>query len=148
VDFTDPYVVTGGVILVRQDETGYRTLADLKGKKVGAGSGTTFEEVATRAGADVRTYKSVNQYVQDLQNKRLDAIINDRLTMGYLIKSNSLPIRISSDGLVSRDVIGMAVRKNNRDFVAAVNNALNDMKTDGTYKTVFVKWFGIEPAAF
>ena len=148
VDFTEPYVVTGGVIIVRNDESGYTTLADLKGKRVGAGSGTTFEEVAAGAGAVVTTYKSVNQYVQDLENRRLDAIINDRITMGYLIKSKSLPLKISSTDLVSRDVIGMAVKKNNPDFVAAVNKALNDMKTDGTYKTIYVKWFGVEPAAF
>jgi cystine transport system substrate-binding protein len=85
--------------------------------------------------------------VQDLENKRLDALINDRLTMGYLIKSRSLPLRISSNGLVSRDVIGMAVRKNNPDFVAAVNTTLDEMKRDGTYRTIYVKWFGIEPAA-
>jgi L-cystine transport system substrate-binding protein len=148
VDFTDPYVVTGGVIIVRNGESGYTTLADLKGKRVGAGSGTTFEEVATAAGAEVTTYKSVNQYVQDLENRRLDAIINDRITMGYLIKSKNLPLKISSTDLVSRDVIGMAVKKNNPDFVAAVNKALNEMKTDGTYKTIYVKWFGVEPAAF
>jgi L-cystine transport system substrate-binding protein len=148
VDFTDPYVVTGGVIIVRNDESGYTTLADLKGKRVGAGSGTTFEEVATGAGAEVTTYKSVNQYVQDLENRRLDAIINDRITMGYLIKSKNLPLKISSTDLVSRDVIGMAVKKNNPDFVAAVNTALTGMKADGTYKTIYAKWFGVEPAAF
>jgi L-cystine transport system substrate-binding protein len=148
VDFTDPYVVTGGVIIVRQDESGYTTLADLKGKRVGAGSGTTFEDVATQAGAQVTTYKSVNQYVQDLQNKRLDAIINDRMTMGYLIKSKNLPVKISSTGLVSRDVIGMAIKKNNADFVAAVNTGLNAMKRAGTYTAIYLKWFGIEPAAF
>jgi cystine transport system substrate-binding protein len=148
VDFTDPYVVTGGVIIVRQGESGYTTLADLKGKRVGAGSGTTFEEVATRAGAKVASYKSVDQYVQDLENGRLDAIINDRLTMGYLIKSNGLPLEISSTGLVSRDLIGMAVKKGNADFVAAVDKALGGMKSDGTYRAIYVKWFGIEPAAF
>lgn len=148
VDFTEPYVVTGGVIIVRNGESGYTTLADLKGRRVGAGSGTTFEEVATAAGAEVTTYKSVNQYVQDLENRRLDAIINDRITMGYLIKSKNLPLKISSTDLVSRDVIGMAVKKNNSDFVAAVNKALNEMKTDGTYKTIYMKWFGVEPAAF
>jgi len=148
VDFSAPYVITGGVIIIRNDESGYTTVADLKGKRVGAGSGTTFEEVATRAGAAVTTYKSVNQYVQDLENRRLDAIINDRLTMGYLIKSKSLPIKISSTGLVSRDVIGMAIKKNNPEFVAAVNKALDDMKVDGTYKAIYLKWFGIEPAAF
>jgi L-cystine transport system substrate-binding protein len=104
--------------------------------------------VATKAGAQVTTYKSVNQYVQDLQNKRLDAIINDRMTMGYLIKSKNLPVKISSTGLVSRDVIGMAIKKNNADFVAAVNMELNAMKRAGTYTTIYLKWFGIEPAAF
>jgi cystine transport system substrate-binding protein len=68
--------------------------------------------------------------------------------MGYLIKSKSLPLKISSTDLVSRDVIGMAVKKNNPDFVAAVNKALNEMKSDGTYKTIYTKWFGVEPAAF
>ena len=148
VDFTDPYVVTGGVIIVRDDESGFTTLADLKGKRVGAGSGTTFEEVATRAGAQVTTYKSVNQYVQDLEVKRLDAIVNDRLTMGYLIKSKNLPIKISSTDLVSRDVIGMAVKKSNPEFVAAVNKALEGMKRDGAYNAIYRKWFGIEPAPF
>lgn len=148
VDFTDPYVVTGGVIIVRDGEPGYATLAELKGKRVGAGSGTTFEEVATRAGAEVTTYKSVNQYVQDLEVKRLDAIINDRITMGYLIKARNLPMKISSTGLVSRDVIGMAVKKNNADFVAAVNTALGGMKSDGSYNAIYRKWFGIEPASF
>jgi L-cystine transport system substrate-binding protein len=133
------------VIVIRNNESGYTSLADLKGKRVGAGSGTTFEEVATQAGAQVATYKSVNQYVQDLQNNRLDALINDRLTMGYLIKSKNLAVKISSDGLVSRDVIGMAVKKNNAEFVAALNKALNDMKTDGAYRTIYLKWFGIEP---
>lgn len=145
VDFTDPYVVTGGVIIIRQDDSGYTTLADVKGKRVGAGSGTTFEDVATQAGAVVTTYKSVNQYVQDLQNKRLDAIINDRITMGYLIKSKNLPLKISSTDLVSRDVIGMAAKKGNADFVTRVNKALGDMKRDRTYKTIYFKWFGIEP---
>ena len=90
----------------------------------------------------------MNQYVQDLQNKRLDAIINDRMTMGYLIKSRNLPVKISSTGLVSRDVIGMAIKKNSADFVAAVNMGLTAMKRAGNYNAIYLKWFGIEPAAF
>jgi cystine transport system substrate-binding protein len=146
VDFTDPYVVTGGVLVTRTDTNDVTKLEDLKGKKVGVGAGTTFEDVARKIeGADVRTYKSVNEYVQDLLNKRLDVIINDQLVMGYNIKSKNLPIQIKSD-IVNEDVIGMAVKKGNSDFVEAVNKAIAEIKQDGTYQTLYMKWFGVKPA--
>lgn len=39
----------------------------------------------------------------------------------------------------------MAIRKNNPEFLNALDKALADMKSDGTYKNIFVKWFGVEP---
>lgn len=145
VDFTDPYVVTGGVLITRTDTHDITKLEDLKGKKVGVGAGTTFEDVArTVEGADIRTYKSVNEYVQDLLNKRLDVIINDQLVMGYNIKEKNLPIQITSE-IINEDVIGMAIKKENSDFVQAVNEALADMKNDGTYEQIYMKWFGVKP---
>ena len=41
----------------------------------------------------------------------------------------------------------VAVKKGNPKFVKAINSALEDMKKDGTYKKIFVKWFGEEPPA-
>lgn len=145
VDFTDPYVVTGGVLVTRSDTNNIHSLDDLNGKKVGAGAGTTFEKVAKSAkGADVHLYKSLDQYVQDLMNHRLDAIINDQLVMGYMIKSKQLPLKIDS-GLLDTDKIGMAIKKGNGDFEAKVNQALASMKSDGTYDKIFEKWFGTKP---
>lgn len=147
VDFTDPYVITGGVIITRQDTKDITKLEDLKGKKVGVGAGTTFEETAKKVqGANVISYKSAGDYFMDLQNKRLDAIINDNLVAGYRIKHDNLPLQIVS-GLVSKDEIGMAIKKGNTDFVDKVNKALSDMKADGTYDSLFMKWFGVKPIA-
>ncbi|MDY0394984.1 transporter substrate-binding domain-containing protein [Virgibacillus halophilus] len=87
VDFTDPYVVTGSVLVTANDTKGISKLDDIKGKKVGVGGGTTFEEVARSVdGADVTLYKAVTDYIQDLVNGRLDVIINDQLLMSYNIK--------------------------------------------------------------
>ena len=145
VDFTDPYVTTGAVLVTRKDTNGISKLEDIKGKKVGVGSGTTFEKVARSVkGADVHTYKTVDEYIQDLLNGRLDVIINDRLLMGYNIKEKKLPIKIVSD-VVNKDIIGMAVKKGNRDFVKELNKALADMKSDGTYDQIYEKWFGTKP---
>ncbi|QBP42430.1 transporter substrate-binding domain-containing protein [Paenisporosarcina antarctica] len=145
VDFTDPYVITGSVLITREETNDITKLEDIKGKKVGVGGGTTFEEVAnTVDGADVILYKAVSDYIQDLKNKRLDVIINDQLLISYNIKEQNLPLKIASD-IVNRDEIGMAVNKGNEDFITEVNEALSEMKEDGTYIEIYKKWFGTEP---
>jgi len=145
VDFTDPYVITGSVLVTREETTDITKLEDIKGKKVGVGGGTTFEEVANSVeGADVKLYKAVSDYIQDLQNKRLDVIINDQLLISYNIQEKNLPIKIASD-ILNKDEIGMAVNKGNEDFVEVVNVVLKEMKEDGTYNIIYKKWFGTDP---
>ncbi|MFD1928058.1 transporter substrate-binding domain-containing protein [Sporosarcina siberiensis] len=145
VDFTDPYVITGSVLITREDNTDITKLEDIKGKKVGVGGGTTFEEVAKSVeGADVKLYKAMSDYVQDLANKRLDVIINDQLLISYNIKEQSLPLKIASE-IVNVDEIGMAINKGNEDFVIKMNETLSEMKEDGTYKEIYKKWFGTDP---
>ena len=145
VDFTEPYVITGSVLVTREETEGITELEDISGKKVGVGGGTTFEEVANSVdGADVKLYKAVSDYIQDLTNKRLDVIINDQLLMSYNIKENNLPLKITS-GILNKDEIGMAVNKGNEDFISKVNEALSEMKEDGTYNEIYKKWFGTEP---
>lgn len=145
VDFTDPYVVTGSVLVTRNGTNNIKVLEDIKGKNVGVGGGTTFEEVAKSVdGANVKLYKSVNDYITDLMNNRLDVIINDQLLMSFNIKERDLPIKITSD-ILNKDEIGMAIKKDNEDFVKKVNSTLAKMKEDGTYNEIYKKWFGTEP---
>ncbi|MET3697760.1 amino acid ABC transporter substrate-binding protein (PAAT family) [Bacillus oleivorans] len=145
VDFTDPYVVTGSVLITREDTNDISVLEDIKGKKVGVGGGTTFEEVARSVeGANVNLYQSLNDYLQDLINGRLDVIINDQLLMSHNIKEENLPVKIVSD-ILNKDEIGMAVKKGNEDFVQKINEELKKMKEDGTYTEIYKKWFDSEP---
>ena len=146
VDFTRPYVVSGAVLISRVGDDRFSELQDISGHKVGVGIGTTFETVARSVdGADVRTYDSFQAYAQELVTGRVDVIINDQLTAGFAIVDQGLPMEITS-GLVSEDVIGIAVKKGNEGFVETLDGILNDMIADGTYREIFMKWFGTEPA--
>ncbi|MHB0886910.1 MAG: transporter substrate-binding domain-containing protein [Bacillota bacterium] len=148
VDFTEPYVMTGAVLITRKGDDRFKQLSDIKGAKVGVGTGTNFEALAkTVQGADVKGYAAFNDYLQDLLNKRLDVIVNDQLLAGDAIKKGSLPIQVSS-GLLEQDRIGMAIKKDNPDFLQKVNEVLAAMKTDGTYDTIYMKWFGMKPPAW
>lgn len=146
VDFTDAYVLSGAVLIAKKGDTRFTKLDDTKGFKVGVGLGTTFEKLAkTVQGADVKSYDSFDQYAQELVNGRVDVIINDQLLAGYAIKSGQLPIAIASP-VLSEDRIGIAVKKGNVDLVSQINKILGEMKSDGTYKQIFMQWFGVEPA--
>lgn len=145
VDFTNPYVMTGSVLITREDTNDITKLDDIVGKKVGTGAGTTFAEVAESVdGADVILYESVNEYLQDLLNGRLDVIINDQLLMSHNIKEEQIPVKIVSD-ILNEDEIAMAVPKDSPELVEKLNEELENIMNDGTYNEIYVKWFDSEP---
>lgn len=143
-DFTAPYVVSSPQLIVRANETrAFKSLNDLKGKKLGAGTGSNYEQIARAVGGiDVRTYKAAPDTLRDLSLKRIDAALNDRLLAAYLVKQSGLPLKAGAPITGERIEMGIPVRKGNPLFVKALNKALADMKADGTYAKISNKWFG------
>lgn len=144
-DFSDPYTLSSAQLIVRKDETRqFKSLEDLKGKKLGLGQGTNFEQKAKSvAGIDVRTYPGSPEYLADLAAGRIDAALNDSLLVGYILKSTKLPLK-GGNPVGAVDKIGIPFRKDNPEFKAALNKALADIKADGSFKQASEKWFGID----
>ncbi|UUZ78711.1 transporter substrate-binding domain-containing protein [Paenibacillus sp. P26] len=144
VDFTATYTINGATVGVKENSD-IKGINDLKNKTIGAGSGTTFLDEAKKVeGAKVKEYNSPTDITTDLINGRIDAIIQDELSFAYQIKQHNLPIKLVG-GVLYKDVMGMAVKKNNKEFLNAVDKALADMKKDGTLTAIYKKWFNIEP---
>ncbi|MGI8746841.1 MAG: transporter substrate-binding domain-containing protein, partial [Deinococcus sp.] len=95
IAFSAPYAYSSAQIIVRKaGGANFKTLADLKGKRVGVGLGSNFEKTLRDAGGiNVVTYPGAPEYLADLAAGRLDAAFNDRLLVGYLIKKQNLPVR-------------------------------------------------------
>lgn len=146
IDFTDPYVITGAVLATKKGGKRYASLDDLKGATVATGAGTTFHDILKGVeGIELKTYDSFGDYVADVLNGRADVLMNDQLTVGYAIASGNLDLEITSP-VLNEDVIGIGVKKGNEEFVKQLNQILSEMKADGTYREIFMKWFGTEPA--
>ncbi|GAB7128796.1 cystine ABC transporter substrate-binding protein [Silvimonas sp. JCM 19000] len=142
-DFSDPYVLSQAQLVVRKDDSrNFKTLDDLKGKKVGVGQGTNFAEMLKAVnGIDVKTYPGEQEYLQDLALSRIDAALNDTLMIPYLIHKTNLPLKAGA-GVGEPSLNGIPFVKNNPKFKAALNKALADIKADGTYTKISTKWFG------
>jgi len=144
-DFSTPYIYSMPQLIVRKDEkANYTALADLKGKKLGVGQGSVYEQQAKAVpGIEVRSYAAAPDTMSDLASGRIDAALNDSLMSAYLLKISKLPIKAGANvGAVER--MGIPFQKGNPQFKAALNKALADAAADGSLKAISLKWFGTD----
>jgi L-cystine transport system substrate-binding protein len=150
IDFTQPYITNSVKIIVKQDNNSITKLEDFKGKKIGVGLGTNDEtylrkEVLPKVGNfEIKTYDDVITSLADLNAGRIDGTINNMYALKPVIEKNGFKIKAVGEPIKS-DKAGIAVKKGNPQFLAALDKALTDIKADGTYNTIFKKWFGEEP---
>ena len=150
MDFSKPYIKNAVNVIVKDDNTTIQSLEDFKDKKIGVGLGTNDEkylrEVAIpKVGEfEIATYNDVITSLMDLNTGRIDATINNTFAIKPILQKNNLKIKPVGQP-IKEDFAGIAVRKGNQELVDAINKALDEMKSDGTFKTIFQKWFEVEP---
>jgi len=147
-DFSQPYTYSSPQLIVRRNESpNYKNLLDLKGKTLGVGQGSVFEQQAKAvAGIAVKSYPAAPENLQDLAFGRIDAALNDSLMVAYLLKNSQLPIKAGARvGAVER--MGIPFRKGNPKFKEALDKALDGLRRDGSLKALSIKWFGSDASA-
>lgn len=140
-DFSVPYIVSKAVLIVNKDNTDIKKFADLNGKKSGQSLTSNLAAIAKENGAELVQVDSFNQAIDLLASNRIAATINDSLS--YLDLKKQRPdaqIKVV-DSQKTKDQSGILFNKGNKELVAAVDNALNAMKKDGTYLKISKKWF-------
>lgn len=141
-DFSEPYTISSPQLIVRKDEKrDFKTLADLKGKKLGVGQGTNFGEIAKAVGGiDIKTYPGSSEYLQDLALGRIDAALNDSLLIPYIVKKTNLPLKPGAP-VAELEKSGIPFAKGNPKFKIAIDKALADLQADGSFAKLSNKWF-------
>lgn len=150
--FSDPYITNEVKVIVQDSNTDIASIDDFVGKKIGVGLGTNDETylrttILPEVGDfTIRTYDDVITSLRDLDAGRIDATINNLYALKPIIEANGFKIKAVGDPIKS-DRPGLAVKKGNEAFIEEVNRVLKEIKQDGTYDKIFVKWFGEEPPA-
>lgn len=140
--FSDPYIVSKAVLIVPQDNTDIKKFADLKGKKAGQSLTSNLTKIAESNGAQIVATEGFNQAIDLLNAKRIDATVNDGLSYLDLKKQKpDAPIKVVDTSNDASQSAGL-FNKGADDLVAAVNKAITDMKSDGTYLKISQKYFG------
>jgi len=143
-DFSTPYTVSPGVVVVKSDNTSIHSLSDLNGKTTAQSLTSNWYGVAEKNGANVKAVEGWAQAVELLKQGRVDATVNDKLTYLDYVKTTGaagLKVAVTTDG---PSLSALAFVKGSTDLVAAVNLALKELSADGTLKKISTKYFGVD----
>lgn len=147
VSFAQPYYDSDQSLTVVNG--GPQSLEEMKGKTVGVDTGSTGDSwTAAHAEqygfADIRRYEGLQPAMLDLAAGRIDGYISDIPSLLYYIKDKpnlEIAARITSDEHYS-----MMFAKGS-DLAVKVNDAITELKEDGTLASLHEKWFGAAPEA-
>ncbi len=146
VDFSDPYYDSGLRILVREGDD-VQEMSDLEGKKVGTKIGSTSYDYLMKTLEEddgVTPYPGSSDMYMALMSRAIDAVFYDAPNVGYFASTRGEGQVKTVGPLYEGQQYGIALKKGS-EWVGPVNEALAEIKADGTYKTIYEKWFGPMP---
>lgn len=143
-DFSDPYIASKAVLIVKGDNTTITSFADLKGKKAAQTLTSNFGKLAQDSGAELVGTEGFDQSIALVLQGRADATINDSLSF-YDFKKHQPDANVKIAATQENaDHSGVLLAKGKPELLAAINKAIADLKADGTYAKISEKYFGTD----
>ena len=148
VDFSDPYFDADQSLMVRSNSP-IKSVGDI-------GDGTVAVQIAStgalmaqefkqqgKINGEIRTFNTIPEAFSALENEQVDAVINDLPTS--LDKASNSKGRLKVvQNIPTDEQYGIAFPEGS-DLVDPVNEALDEIKKDGTYAKIYEKWIGQKP---
>ncbi|MBD2811999.1 arginine ABC transporter substrate-binding protein [Xenorhabdus sp. Vera] len=144
VDFTHTYYDNSAIFIAIKGK--FSNIADLKNRQVGIQNGTTHQKYLMEQHKEIKTvpYDSYQNAILDLKNGRIDAVFGDTAVVNEWLRKNK-ELSTVGDKVTDKNYfgtgLGIAVRKDNTELLDKLNKALAEVKQDGSYNTIYKKWF-------
>ncbi len=143
-EFSTPYTVSKGVIVVKSDNTTIDSFASLTGKATAQSLTSNWYALATKEGAQIQAVEGWAQSVALVTQGRVDATINDELTyLDFKKQTGAAGLKIAAKTTDSSKS-AFAFAKGSTALARAVDTALQQLSTDGTLAAISDKYFGAD----
>ena len=157
VDFSDIYYTGKGIFVVNKDSAEIKSVADLKGKKVGVQKGSTYETYAKEQlkieDKDLQSLTDVPSLLQDLKNKKIDVVlIPDDVAKIAINKYNDIKISTFSvendpEGTGMAIVFKKAKDDSNKTLLEQVNAVIKEIKEKNLFEKELDKYAKLAAAS-
>lgn len=143
MDFATPYYDAGLQIFVKEDNEEITSIADLEGKKLALKEGTASVQYVSDNVKDctVTTFPNIEEAYLEVQRGAADAVVYDAPNMLYYVSQNTDCGAKVVGELVDGCQYGIVLNQGS-EYTEYINAALKQFREDGTYDTIYKKWFG------
>lgn len=146
--FPEGYLNTDFQFLVKRDAADIKALEELKGKVVAVNRGSAYDSWARgleeRIGWKVESFGTQTDAVQAVIAGRAQANVGGNTVIAWAAKQNP---QVKASYLHSTGLVwSVAVRKDNTEMRAQLENAVECLKQEGAIAKLHEKWFGMPPA--
>lgn len=136
--FSKPYYIFQLQLTVRADDNRISSLADCKNRVVATLGNTAASRLLQQEHIPFRSYQDPPGAYQDLQLKRIDAVLMDVPAEAFYARSNPKLKPAGAPFTKGQYVIGL--RKGDDALKAEVDQAIDKIIRDGTLETILKKW--------
>ena len=141
--FTTPYGYIHTALAVRKDNTDITSFEDLKGKTTANSLASTYMELAESYGATVQGIDTLEETIQLLTAGRIDATLNADVSFyDYLNVHPDADFKLVAQTAEASHVAIPVLKSENPAYLDALNAAIEELRADGTLKTLSEKYFG------
>ena len=146
VNFSKPYYKSGLSVVVKADNNTIKGFKDLDGKRIAVQIGTTGADEAKKIkDAKIREFNTAPEAFIELKAGGVDAVVNDLpVNEYYIAQAGGKDAKLVGEPLTSEEY-GIATSKKNTELADKINKALDELKKNGEYEKIYVKWFGKKP---
>ena len=144
MDFSEPYYTVRQALIVPKASTA-KSLADLKGQKVGGQIGTTgYFAIKAAEGVEPKSYDEVGLAMEDLNGGRIAAVVcDDPVAANYALDKYNDTLKIAMVIETGEaEHYGVAVQKGNTKTLELINKGILAVKAKGLDKELMQKWMG------
>ncbi|WP_307859058.1 amino acid ABC transporter substrate-binding protein [Desertivibrio insolitus] len=140
--FSEPYTVSQGVIVTLASNADIASFEDLEGKTAAQSLTSNWRELAEENGATIEAVEGWAQAVALVEQQRVDATINDELTwLDYRTTGAGEDLKAAAFTEDSSQQ-AFAFAQGSETLVDAVDEALAELREDGTLAEISQKYFG------
>ncbi|MCE0723262.1 MULTISPECIES: transporter substrate-binding domain-containing protein [Legionella] len=143
--FSLPYMTSRGQFVVLKGSN-INSTEDIKDKKIGALQATSFQYNILpnyTSQKNIKTYSQVTALIQAVSNREVDAALLNEHVARYLLLNKTIDgFQLIGNPIVTGNGYGIIALKKNAPIIDKINKALLQIETDGTYLTLYNKYFG------
>jgi len=146
--FTEGYLNTDFQFITKKGAPEVKDLKELKGKVISVNKGSAYDSWArgleAEIGWTVESFGTQTDAVQAVMAGRAFANVAGNTVVAWAAKQNP---QLQLSYLHSTGLVWAApVRKDSKELLGQIENAIECIKKDGTMATLHEKWFGTKPA--